>query len=363
MQQYLYQRCRAIEGGQITVLAPQTAGWREFDAQQPFAIHRWSGFLGQTPVVKRFLQLTLPLFHALTLYHQQAFDWIECGQALPFGLIALCFKKALGIPYLVWVYGNDILKPQRYPFLKRLLHVVLNNAAAIVAISHDTKRKIVQLGLEPEKIAVIHPTVDKRRFHPQNDSSAVVARHHLQGKRVILTVARLMERKGIDMVIRAMPRIIEYIPNVVYLVGGTGPYQEKLDGLVKELELEGRVVFVGHVADAELPCYYCTCDVFVLVSRTLEAKGEMEGFGIVYLEAGACGRPVIGGKGGGVNEAVQDGVTGLLVDPSDVGEIADAIVRVLEDKELARRLGENGRQKAMQQPNWALLEQEPVSSI
>jgi phosphatidylinositol alpha-1,6-mannosyltransferase len=360
MQQYLYQRCRAVDGKQITVLAPKTAGWREFDAQQPFPIHRWSGFLGQTPVIKRFLQLTLPFFHALALYHQQAFAWIECGQALPFGLVALYFKKALGVPYLVWTYGNDILKPQRYPFLKRLLHFILSNADALVAVSQSTKRKIVQLGLDPEKITVIHPPVDTQRFHPQNDSSAVVARYHLQGKRVILTIARLVERKGIDTVIKAMPKVLEVIPEAVYLVVGTGSYQRKLEVLAKDLGLEGRVIFVGQVPDEELPCYYCACDVFVLVSRTLEATGEMEGFGIVYLEAGACGKPVIGGNGGGASEAVQDGVTGLLVNPSDVDEIANAIVRALKDKELARRLGENGRQKAKQQPDWTLLEQIPA---
>jgi len=360
MQQHLYQRCRAVYGGQITVLAPQTAGWREFDAQQTFPIRRLSGFLGQTPVIKRFLQLILPFFHTLALYHQQAFDWIECGQALPFGLIALYFKKALGVPYLVWAYGSDILKPQRYPFLKRLLHVILSNADALVAVSQSTKRKIVQLGLDPEKITVIHPSVDTRRFHSQNDRSAVMARHHLQGKRVILTVARLVERKGIDIVIQALTKVLEVIPEAVYLVVGTGPYKRKLESLAEELGLERRVIFVGKVPDEELPCYYGACDVFVLISRTLADKGEMEGFGIVYLEAEACGKPVIAGRGGGASEAVEDGVTGLLVDPSDVGEIANAIVRVLEDEELARRLGENGRTRARQQPDWALLEQEPA---
>ena len=359
MQRYLYQRFQAVGGSQIIVLAPQTVGWREFDAQQLFPIYRWSGFLGQAPVIKRFLQLTLPLFHALSLYHRQGFDWIECGQALPVGLIALFFKKALGIPYLIWAYGNDILRPQRYPFLKKLLRLVLRNADAIVTISENTKREIVRLGLAPEKVTVIHPSVDSQRFHPQIDSSAIVARHHLQEKNVVLTIARLVERKGIDVVIKAMPMVLEAIPNVVYLVIGLGPYKGKLERLARDLGLEGRVIFVGHVSDEELPLYYCACDVFVLVSRTLTDKGEMEGFGIVYLEAGACGKPVVAGRGGGVEEAVEDGVTGLLVDPLDVGEIAEAIVRILKDKELAKRLGENGRKKAMKQPDWSALKIAP----
>lgn len=356
MQRYLYQRCQAVGRGEIIVLAPQTAGWREFDAQQPFPIHRWSSFLGQVPIIKRLLQLILPLFHALSLYHRQGFDWVECGQLLPFGLIALLLKRVFGIPYLVWAYGNDVLRPQRYPFLRRLLCLVLSNADSVVAISQSTKREIVRLGLNPDRIAVIPPAVDTQRFHPQIDGSQVVIRHRLQGKRVILTVARLVERKGIDMVIKAMPKVLEAIPNVVYLVIGIGPYQGKLERLARGLGLEGRVIFVGRVPDEELPYYYNICDLFVLVSRTLADKGEIEGFGIVFLEAGACGKPVIGGRGGGTSEAIEEGVTGLLVDPLDVNEIANAIIRVLQDEELARRLGENGRRRATNQPDWTLLE-------
>lgn len=355
MQRYLYQRCQAVRGNQIIVLAPQTAGWREFDAQQPFLIYRWSSFLGQAPVIKRFLQLTLPLFHALSLYHRQGFDWIECGQPWPFGLIALIFKRWFGTPYLIWSHGNDVLKPQRYPVVRSLLLLSLKNADGIVANSQATKEEIFKLGVDPERVLVINPSVDTRRFHPQIDDSKVVTRHHLQGKRVILTVARLVERKGIDMVIRAMPKVLEAVPDAVYLVIGTGPYQGKLERLVEELGLEEQVIFVGYVPDAELLLYYGACDVFVLASRTLADKGEVEGFGIVYLEAGACGKPVIGGRGGGTSEAVEDGVTGLLIDPLDVNEIANAIVRVLKDEELARRLGENGRKRAMREPDWSLL--------
>ena len=300
--------------------------------------------------------MILPLFHALSLYHRQGFDWVECGQLLPFGLIALLLKRVFGIPYLVWAYGNDVLRPQRYPFLRRLLCLVLSNADSVVAISQSTKREIVRLGLNPDRIAVIPPAVDTQRFHPQIDGSQVVIRHRLQGKRVILTVARLVERKGIDMVIKAMPKVLEAIPNVVYLVIGIGPYQGKLERLARGLGLEGRVIFVGRVPDEELPYYYNICDLFVLVSRTLADKGEIEGFGIVFLEAGACGKPVIGGRGGGTSEAIEEGVTGLLVDPLDVNEIANAIIRVLQDEELARRLGENGRRRATNQPDWTLLE-------
>ena len=355
IQRYLYHRCLAWDGESITVLAPEVRGWQNFDQQQPFEIWRWKPLLHRLTGLKRLPQVFFPLAQAMILYQRGGFNYIELGQALPFGLIALLFHYAFRVPYLVWAYGNDILRPQRYPFLRRVLRLILSNADTIVAISQNIKREIVRLGLRPEKVIVIYPSVNSQWCHPQIDSSAVVARHRLQGKRVILTVARLVERKGIDMVIRAMPKVLEAIPDAVYLVIGTGPCRGKLERLVEELGSEERVIFGGYVPDDEMPPYYGACDVFVLVSHTLADKGEVEGFGIVYLEAGACGKPVVAGRGGGVEEAVENGVTGLLVDPLDVDEIADAIVRILKDEELARRLGENGRKKAMKQPDWNLL--------
>lgn len=362
IQRYLYHRCLAWEGEPITVLAPEMQGWQDFDGQQPFEIRRWKPLLHRLPGLKRVPQVLFPLVQAVLLYLRRGFYYIELGQALPFGLIALLFRYAFGVPYLVWAYGNDILRPQKYPFLRGLLRLVLIKADAIIAISQNTKQEIVRLGLKPEKVIIIHPAVNPERFHPQIDGSQVVTRHHLQEKRVILTVARLVERKGIDVVIRAMPRMLEAVPGAVYLIIGTGPYQEKLERLARESGLEGRVIFAGHIPDEELPYYYGACDVFVLVSRTLADREEMEGFGIVYLEAGACGKPVIGGRGGGTSEAIEDGVTGLLVDPLDVNEVANAIVRVLEDEELAKRLGENGRERATRQPDWALLERMPLGN-
>ena len=355
IQRYLYHRCLAWDGEPITVLAPEVQGWQDFDGQQPFEIQRWKPLLHGLPGLKRLPQVLFPLAQAVILYRQRGFDYIELGQALPFGLITLLFHYAFGIPYLVWAYGNDILRPQKYHILKKLLRLVLSKADAIVAISQNTKREILRLGLKAERVIVIHPSVDPQRFHPQIDSSVVMARHHLQGKRVILTVARLVERKGVDVVIRAMPKVLEAVPDAIYLVVGTGPYRGRLERLVRESGLEGRVIFVGRVLDEELPYYYGACDLFVLLSRTLTGKGEIEGFGIVFLEAGACEKPVIGGKGGGTSEAIEDGVTGLLVDPLDVNEIAQAIVKVLKDRELARRLGENGRKRAAKQPAWDLL--------
>jgi len=208
---------------------------------------------------------------------------------------------------------------------------------------------------------VLNPPVDAQHFRADIAPSAITQKHSLESKWVILTVARLVRVKGIDTVIRALPKVLEAIPNTAYLVIGDGPLRAELEHLAEALGVSDHVVFVGaidHLSN-DLPRYYQTCDVFVMVSRPLPHGREIERFGVAYLEAGACGKPVVAGRGGGVGEAVEDGVTGLLVDPLDVNEIADTIVRVLKDEELARRLGENGRKRAAKQPDWDLLKLTP----
>ncbi len=354
MQSFAHQRCLRA-GDEPVVLAPRHTGSTEFDPIQPFPVLRWRPFCGNVPGLKRIGQLLQPVLLARRLLQQESFDAVECWQPLPIGLTAWLLKRIYRLPVIIWSHGSDLLRVQRIPGGRAVLRWTLSQADRLIANSMATQLQMERLGQDPTRIRVIHPSVNTQRFHPQIDSSAIVARHHLQRKSVILTVARLVERKGIDMVIRAMPRVLEAIPDAVYLVIGTGPYRGKLERLARESGLEGRVVFVGHVPDEELPCYYSACDLFVLLSRTLTDKGEIEGFGIVFLEAGACGKPVIAGRGGGTSEAVEDGVTGLLVDPLDVNEIAQAIVEVLQDEELARRLGENGRKRAAKQPDWDLL--------
>jgi phosphatidylinositol alpha-1,6-mannosyltransferase len=357
MQSFAYQRCLHAGANHLVVLAPRTKGWQAFDRRQAVRIYRWSAALRNVPGIKRILQFVFPLLYALRLHRRERFDVIECWQPLPFGLIGLIFKVLSGVPYLVWSHGNDLSRPQRYPLAKFFLSRVLAGANLVIANSQSTKGDLLALGTPPDKIRVLNPPVDTSRFRPDSDPSAIVQKHGLEGKRVILTVARLVRVKGIDTVIRALPKVLEAIPNIAYLVVGSGPLRVELEHLAEALGVRDNVIFagaVGYLSD-DLPRCYAACDVFVLVSRPLPQGREIERFGMAYLEAGACGRPVIGGKGGGTSEAIEDRVTGLLVDPFDINEIANIIVRVLEDEELARRLGENGRKRAAKQPDWNLL--------
>lgn len=355
MQSYLYARCRAAEPDKITVLAPAMPGDRAFDEAQPFEVRRWPNRLAHVAGLGRMMQFVLPLLHALGLYRQKRFDAIECGQTLPFGLIAWLFKRTSGIPYLVWVYGREILKPQRFPLLRNVVRCVLQEASLVISVSESTRQAAIQIGARPDRVHVIYPPVDTQRFHPDIDGSRAITRHGLHGKKVILTVSRLVPRKGVDTVIRALPAILEAVPNTIYVIVGDGPDRRRLEGLARKLGVADHIHFAGCVSDEALPAYYAACDVFVMVSRSIPEVGEVEGFGIVYLEAGACGKPVVAGRSGGVAEAVQDGVSGLLVDPSDVAAVGDAVVSVLQDPALAASLGAAGRRRAQRSSDWAIL--------
>jgi phosphatidylinositol alpha-1,6-mannosyltransferase len=155
-------------------------------------------------------------------------------------------------------------------------------------------------------------------------------------------------------VLRALPSVLERVPDAVYLIVGSGPYRAELERLARELDLASNVVFAGFVPDEELPSYYRAADVVAVPSREVVESVPIEGFGIVYVEAGACGVPVVGGRDGGTDESIDDGVTGFRIDPRDETALADAVVRLLGDRDLARRFGRAGRDRAVQLFDWAI---------
>ena len=161
-----------------------------------------------------------------------------------------------------------------------------------------------------------------------------------------------MSRKGHDMVIRALPLLCKSTSDFTYLIVGDGPYRDNLEALAADLGVHEQVVFAGHLTDEILPDVYALCDVFVMPSRDNSMLCDIEGFGLVFLEANACGKPVIGGRSGGIPDAVVDGVTGILVRPDDPEDIADALKRILNDNALALRLGRQGRDRVVNQFTW-----------
>jgi len=274
---------------------------------------------------------------------------------LPDGLVSLLGLKFLSIPYYVTIHAAEIVLNSRGikgAILKQLMRMILSNARAIIAVSDFTRDKIRNYGINVDRIVVIPNGTDPFKFNTNMDYAEIITKHNLSGKRVILTTGRLVERKGHDMVIKAIPQVIQKIPNAIYLIVGGGEELSRLKELVSNLRIQQHVIFTGFVSEEELPKYYNACDVFIMPSREITSKGDAEGFGIVYLEANACGKPVIGGRSGGISSAIVEGVTGLLVNPLNVEEISNSLVQLLHDKDLALKLGNNGRCRVEEELNW-----------
>lgn len=270
----------------------------------------------------------------------------------PAGVAAFILNKLSGIPYFIFAHGLDIYSCFNDNKVKKLMTKVLGNSRAVIANSNFTKILVQKIGPDIQAV-VLNPVIDLKRF--ANISSP--PQNTLAGKKVILTVARLVESKNHESVIRAMPRVIERFPEAVYRIVGDGPLGQKLKSLAVDLGVKDKVVFEGEAAEEDLPAYYSNCDIFILASKEIPRRGEAEGFGIVFLEAAACSKPAIGGKSGGIPDAVLDGETGILVDPTDVDNIAAAIIRLLSSDVLRKELGSNARRRVEEELNSDKLSQ------
>ncbi|MDD4013855.1 MAG: glycosyltransferase, partial [Candidatus Omnitrophica bacterium] len=267
----------------------------------------------------------------------------HCGQVISAGLAGLVVKRLKGTPYSVHVYSADILEFSKNKLTRIVMRNVIKESEWVIANSDFTKSVLLDAGLaDPKKVVVSTPGVDVETFSPEKGDGGVRAKHGISGtSKVILSVSRLVPRKGHDAVIKSMRGIKDDFPHLVYLIAGEGSERPRLEKLAKEAGLSDRVIFAGKVPDPELVHYYNACDIFILLPRFIPQNGDAEGFGIVFLEAGACGKPVIAGRSGGVAEAVKDNETGMLVDPEDTARIREAIKRLITDEAYAERLGKN----------------------
>ncbi len=341
LARHLHQR-----GGSITVLARKpTASHRAYDRRLSFPVWRMSGHdwdhYGHFYVayyLMKFLTIRglVPVVYAT--------HW-------KLGLVPALLGSLVGMKVIIGAHGMEILK-EKGAFRKRLIRLAFSRAHRGITVSRFTQRELIRLGVPAEKLVWIPNGVDVEKFHPKEKSSALMRKYRLDGKKVILTLARLVPRKGQDQVIRALPRVLREVPDAVYILAGKGGDEFRLRALADSLGLEGRVIFTGYVPAGQLVDYYNLADIYIMASREIEKTGDVEGFGISFLEAGACGVPVIGGRSGGVGDAVIDGVTGLLVDPLDPGQIAGAMIHLLTDEVLAGRLASAGRRRIAAGLQW-----------
>jgi phosphatidyl-myo-inositol dimannoside synthase len=275
---------------------------------------------------------------------------VHCARALPEGVAAMLSHLSGGPRYVCWAHGEDLAMAQGSREYTILTKLVYRYAAAALANSRNTAEMLESLGVPSEKIHIVYPAVDPERFHPGVDGAAVRARYAGPDDIVLLSVGRLQRRKGHDVAIRAMAALRDDLPQLRYVIAGNGEERDRLEGIVSEEKLGDRVFFAGAVSDDELPAHYAACDIFLLPNRIDD--GDIEGFGIVFLEAAATARPVIAGDSGGVPEAVERDRTGLLVDGASVDEVAAAIRRLALSECDRARLGSAGRTRVCDQFSW-----------
>ncbi|MBN2032996.1 MAG: glycosyltransferase family 4 protein, partial [Deltaproteobacteria bacterium] len=222
----------------------------------------------------------------------------------------------------------------------------------IIANSNFTRNLLIKGGVDAQRIRVIHPGTDPHQFCPGPKPNELIHQMNLSERKVALSVGRLTVRKGQDMTIEAWPKVLEKVPNAVYLIVGTGEYEHHLRELAKKMGVERSICFIGEVTAEELPRIYRMADLFIMPSRQLPGSRDVEGFGIVYLEAGASGLPCIGGRCGGIPDAIEDGRTGILVDGDSPNEIALAVVDLFNNPKRASSMGDMARHRVLESFTW-----------
>lgn len=350
MQVYTWELARAWAAwsSALLVIAPSQRNSASVDGTAPFAVRRTRA-LGDSFA----FSATLSIRRAIAELRPDALfatSWTCAAGALRAQHFA-----AAKVPVFAAAHGRElILRPfERVPPLQGLYdalrHDTLARARALFPVSRFTAGLLRAAGVQDERIDVVPNGVDPAQYFPA-DASALRARLGLSGKTVLLTVGRLVARKGIDTVLEALPELVRELPELAYVVVGEGPDRPRLERLAAASGVRSHVHFVGRAPAGALLDYYNLCDVFVMPARTDER--DVEGFGLVFLEASACGKPVVGARTGGVVDAILDEETGLLVPPGQAGALALALRGLLRSPARRAAMGERGRRHVLEEGTW-----------
>ncbi len=347
IQSLLWEWWRRLPPDSFAVLTSPYAGTAQFDAAQPFHIERT-----REPVL-------LPHPWMVARVNEMAArvgaDLIVLDPAVPLGLIG----PSLRLPYDVVLHGAEVTVPGRIPGSKQVLGHVLRNARHVIAAGGYPAAEAERAAGRALPTTVVPPGVDAQRFQPLSVDQRAEARRHFgfaADSEVIVGISRLVPRKGFDTAIRVAAALRHQRPNLVLAIAGAGRDAQRLQRLANELQAPVR--FLGRVSNDDLPLLYGCADISTMLCRNRWAGLEQEGFGIVFLEAAACGVPQVAGHSGGAAEAVTDGVTGIVVQrPDDVAEVTAAFARLLDDPDLRRTMGAAARQRAVDEFSYDLLAQ------
>ncbi|WP_396915581.1 GDP-mannose-dependent alpha-(1-6)-phosphatidylinositol monomannoside mannosyltransferase [Mycolicibacterium sp.] len=332
---------------ELTVYAPKWKGAEEFD--------RDAAASGYT-VVRHPTTLMVPeptvaiRMRRLIEQHQPETVWF--GAAAPLALLGPLARRAGARRIVASTHGHEV-GWSMLPVARSALRRIGDDADVVTFVSHYTRNRFASAFGPDAALEHLPPGVDVDRFRPDPEARAELReRYGLGGRPVVVCLSRLVPRKGQDMLIRAMPVIRHRVPEAALVIVGGGPYAETLHKLAHSYGVADDVIFTGGVPGAELPAHHAMADVFAMPCRTRGAGLDVEGLGIVYLEASACGVPVVAGTSGGAPETVLDGETGLVVDGNDVGVVASAVSDLLADPARAAAMGVAGRHWAVDNWQW-----------
>ncbi|MBL7136602.1 MAG: glycosyltransferase family 4 protein [Candidatus Marinimicrobia bacterium] len=360
---YFHEIWRNFPSDKCYILASKDTGWKDFDSTSSLNIIRRKIPTGNSAKDK-LLKGVLHTIWAFFLHIKYNFKIIHCGQVLSSGITGWVMKKLFGIPYIIYVYGSETFRFGNNRFLIKSIKAFLDNAERIIPNSRFTMREFLTLGIPRDKFDVITPGVDTSRFFPAPKEKSLVKKYNLSEKYVLMTVARLDERKGHDYVIRAIADLKNDYPNIVYLIVGKGREEQNLRSLVMETGVKDQVIFCGYVSDEDLPKYYNLSDTFILLNRQStnneQLRGDYEGFGIVFLEASACGKPVIAGNYGGIADAIEDQKSGYIIDGTDLSTVTDAIKSLIENSNKRNTIGQYGLNRARRSFDWKTISKKIV---
>lgn len=340
---------------QVTVLATGISNTKTFDYDCPYRIIRTPSI----PIL-RHMAFFIYVPWILRRYHIDVALHVVWTTAL----ISHLWHYLIPVPYFVSVHGTEI-RDDKKSWRRRLKYylkgwriVALRKAKGIFPVSNYSAHLVMSKGVERERIEVISNGVDTQRFRPTTNCRSG------DKQKKLITVARLDLHKGHDRVLEALAILKTQGMTPRYIIVGQGDEEIRLSRMVRDLGLEKQVVFTGFIPENQLPAMYTSCDIYVMASREIPGRLDLiEGFGISFLEAGASGLPVVAGNSGGVSDAVQNGKTGLLVNPDDPEDIASAIKLLLIDDNLAKRLGDEGRLWTETQMSWEHVAERLVNAI
>jgi phosphatidylinositol alpha-1,6-mannosyltransferase len=276
------------------------------------------------------------------------------GAAAPLGLLAPALKRAGVKKTVALTHGHEVWWAKVFPF-SALMRRIGSKVDVLTYLGEFTKSAISKaLDLKSQNAMVkIAPGIDVDHFHPV-DSSTLRESLGLSDKKIIVSVGRLVHRKGQDHLITSMPQILTEVPNAHLVIVGQGPYRSELEKLVEKFKVSDSVTFIGRIQYEQLPAYICLGDIFAMPSRSRLMGLEVEGLGIVYLEASSCGLPVLAGNSGGAPDAVLNNKTGVVVDGTNDSEIAAAAIGLLNNPEKSQLMGEAGRKWIIQDWRWEI---------